>query len=971
MKRIVLLFFLIALISKYEVVSAQLVVENNLTVVDLIESIFVGQGVTVSNVTFNGIPGNQVKAQAGYFNSTNSNIPITSGIILASGDVDVAVGPNNSPSAGSNVGGSYQDDDLNAIATASTNNAAVLEFDFIPAGDTLTFNYVFASEEYNEYVCSAFNDVFGFFLSGPGLSGPYENNGINIAIIPETTLPVAINNVNNGSIGSAGSSGNCTANQLNNTEYYIDNENNGTFSSVQYDGFTVSLQAGAKVECGQQYHIKLAIADAADAILDSGVFLEESSFSSNFALTMDLVVTSNGDASLLYEECGEGYLVFERVVDITDEAWFYLDYTGTATNGADHTYIPDSLMFPAEENIITYDIEGFPDDVIEGIEFANLQLVNYVSVCGSTPINSFVGFQIVEAPPIQLNTYDPVIGCHDSVLLDPQATAGYGDYTYLWSTGDTSSTIWVYVSSDPVTYTITVNDSCGVVTVIDSFTVSLTPFPPLVVYAGDDDTLSSCLDTLELNGDVSGGDANYTFLWMNGLDTISDELRGIPISVNETTIFELFVTDGCDTVKSDEVEMFYIDPPPLIVDAGFPDTSYSCLDSILMFGIVSGGTPGYSYEWITNGIVVGTNPFYFAQINEQTTFIFNVTDVCGQTASDTQILYYLPPPMNVYAGDDMTAVSCDDTLTLVATASGGAGSYTYEWISDNTLISNDSTFDFIITYSQTVVLTVSDQCGDSATDEVILTSELTPVIPSVAGETEVCYGDQLSFIADASGGAPPYTYLWSDGTTGNELNIIADTSQTYTLLVTDYCGTLADTSSIYIDVERPIASSSFDYTSEIFVIQLHNTSQPDDLQYYWDFGDLTSSDSFEPTHEFLDSEDHIIILSISTSRGCVDETELLYKAPAMIFIPNAFTPNGDGLNDFISIQGTNIRTVKMQIFDRWGEKVHELTTTEDKWYGSRKNGDSEYTSAVFNYVVEWTDHRGESFRQTGSILLIN
>ena len=91
----------------------------------------------------------------------------------------------------------------------------------------------------------------------------------------------------------------------------------------------------------------------------------------------------------------------------------------------------------------------------------------------------------------------------------------------------------------------------------------------------------------------------------------------------------------------------------------------------------------------------------------------------------------------------------------------------------------------------------------------------------------------------------------------------------------------------------------------------------------------------------------------------------------MIFIPNAFTPNGDGLNDFISIQGTNIRTVKMQIFNRWGEKVHELTTTEDKWYGSRKNGDSEYTSAVFNYVVEWTDHRGESFRQTGSILLIN
>jgi len=970
MKRIVLLFILIVLISKYEDVSAQLVVENNLTVVDLVESIFVGQGVTVSNVTFNGVAGNQVKVQAGYFNSSASNIPITSGIILASGDIDVAVGPNNSPSAGSNAGGNYQDDDLNAIATASTNNAAVLEFDFIPAGDTLTFNYVFASEEYNEYVCSAFNDVFGFFLSGPGLSGPYENGGINIAIIPETTLPVAINNVNNGSIGSAGSSSNCSANQLNNSEYFVDNENNSAFSSTQYDGFTVSLQAGAKVECGQQYHIKLAIADASDAILDSGVFLEESSFSSNFALTMDLVITSNGDPSVLFEECGEGYLVFERVVDITDSAWFYLDYTGSATNGVDHTYLPDSLLFPAEENIITYDVEGFTDDVIEGIELANLQLINYVSVCGSTPINSFVGFQIVEAPLIEINAFDPVIGCKDSVLLDPQPTGGYGDYSYLWSTGDTASSIWVQ-AVDAGTYTVTINDTCGVVAATDSFLVSITPFPPLVVYAGEDDTASSCLDTLVLNGSVSGGDQNYSILWTAGTDTIAHELMGIEVGISEPTVFVLTVTDGCDTVKSDEVEFFSLDPPPLIVDAGFPDTSYSCLDSILMFGIVSGGTPGYSYEWIINGVVVGTNPIYFAQINEQTTVIFNVTDVCGQNATDTQILYYFPPPMSVYAGEDMTAVSCDDTLTLGATASGGAGSYTYEWVSENVLISNDSTFDYTISYSQTVILTVSDQCGDSASDEVELNSELTPVIPSIIGETEVCYGDQLSFFADAIGGAPPYTYLWSDGTTGNELNLIADTSITFTLLVTDFCGTIADTSSLYIDVEHPIAGSSFDYTSEIFVIQLYNTSQPDDLQYYWDFGDFTFSDSFEPKHEYLDSEDHIITLTTSTARGCLDETELLYKAPAMIYIPNAFTPNGDGLNDYIHIQGTNIKTVRMQIFDRWGKQVGELNSTEDKWYANRKNSDTDYTSSVFNYVVEWTDFRGETFRQTGSILLIN
>ena len=967
MKGFFFILVILTLNGYFGSMSAQLNVETNQTIKQLVEG-FIGEnsGIEVFNIQFNGVLiANDTtfsSIQAGYFTGGNDGdvgsdgIGMDHGFLLATGNATVAEGPNQQPNAGNDIGLAYQDDDLNNIASAATYNAAVLEFDLIPTGTILTFNYIFASEEYNEYVGSTFNDVFGFFLTGPLENGPpYTYDAQNIAIASDGVSPVAINNVNNGM----------------NSGDYRDNTSNDY--DTEFDGLTINLAAGGGpiiVECGKTYHLKLAIADVGDGILDSGVFLEAGSLRSNFEISMDLVIETNGDPTVLYEECGSGYLEFVRVDDLDSEKWFYLHFSGSATNGVDYTLIPDSLMFPANDSLITYDLDGIPDGVIEGIEFADLSLTHNNATCGETTIVSPVGFAIVEAPIIDINAFDPVIGCKDSVLLDPQITGGYGGYSYLWSTGDTSSSIWVH-AIDAGTYTLTVNDTCGVVEVVDSFIVSLTPFPPLVVYAGDDDTLSSCLDTLELNGSVTGGDPNYTFLWMNGLDTISDELRGIPISVNETTIFELFVTDGCDTVKSDEVEMYYVDPPPLLVDAGFPDTSYSCLDSILMFGIVSGGTPGYSYEWITDGIIVSTNPFYFAQINEQTTFTFNVVDVCGQTSSDTQILYYFPPPMDVYAGEDMTAGSCDDTLTLDATASGGAGSYTYEWISDNNLISNDSTFDFIITYSQTVVLTVSDQCGDSATDEVVLTSELTPVIPSVVGETEVCYGDPLSFIADASGGAPPYFYLWSDGTVGNELNLIADTSSTYILLVTDYCGTMADTASVYFDVERPIASSSFEYTSEIFVIQLHNTSQPDDLQYYWDFGDLTSSDNFEPKHEFLDSEDHVIILSILTSRGCVDETELLYKAPAMIYIPNAFTPNGDGLNDFISIQGANIKTVKMMIFDRWGEKVHELTTTEDKWYGSRKNGDTEYTSAVFNYVVEWTDHRGESFRQTGSILLIN
>ena len=123
--------------------------------------------------------------------------------------LSTAVGPNDQGGAGDDLlGFSGGDADLDQLAGVSTYDAAVLEFDFIPASDTLTFDYVFGSEEYNEYVCGTVNDAFGFFLSGPGIAGPYTNGAENIALVPGTTTQVSINTVNNGTVGSSGSASN-------------------------------------------------------------------------------------------------------------------------------------------------------------------------------------------------------------------------------------------------------------------------------------------------------------------------------------------------------------------------------------------------------------------------------------------------------------------------------------------------------------------------------------------------------------------------------------------------------------------------------------------------------------------------------------------------------------------------------------------------------------------------------------------
>jgi hypothetical protein len=233
----------------------------------LVDSIL-GRGVNVSNVAYRGCP-----AGAGTFSGGAAIIGFEGGIVLSSGSVAAAVGPNTDGGI-STICDAAGDTDLTALIPGSeTQDASVLEFDFVPAGSTVTFQYVFASEEYPEYVGSQFNDVFGFFV-----------NGVNQALIPGTTTPVAINNVNN--VGEGGG-----ANPL----FFVDNAcTDGVCArDTQADGLTQILSFTAQVVPNQTNHIKLAIADAGDPILDSWVFIAAGTLSATSAQLTDPVVRGN------------------------------------------------------------------------------------------------------------------------------------------------------------------------------------------------------------------------------------------------------------------------------------------------------------------------------------------------------------------------------------------------------------------------------------------------------------------------------------------------------------------------------------------------------------------------------------------------------------------------------------------------------------------------------------------------------
>ncbi|MBN9294825.1 MAG: choice-of-anchor L domain-containing protein, partial [Flavobacteriia bacterium] len=231
---------------------AQLVTTTNQSPSQLVQNVLLGQGVDVMNITFSG-----ASQSIGYFNGTNTTLGFSEGILITTGTVqNVANGPHgpndrDNATINNNAGGYNRLSQL--VGGTQTYNAAVLEFDFIPYSDTVTFRYIFGSEEYREYVNTEFNDVFAFFISGPGYTG-YQN----IATLPNNT-PVTINNINDGYINNGQ-----YVPQCNNCQYYVHNGNgsqspyNVNPKYIQYDGFTKPLEAVAKVQCGKKYHLLIA-----------------------------------------------------------------------------------------------------------------------------------------------------------------------------------------------------------------------------------------------------------------------------------------------------------------------------------------------------------------------------------------------------------------------------------------------------------------------------------------------------------------------------------------------------------------------------------------------------------------------------------------------------------------------------------------------------------------------------------------
>lgn len=368
--------------------------ENLETVIKRLE----GTGVKISNIKYRLSP-KAKKRPAGSFSDDFGALGIANGLIMTSGAAVNAIGPNDEPGKTQINEDPFQDPELTPFIEKydSVNNRmydeCVVEFDFVSAYPSVSFDYIFGSDEYIEFL--EYHDILAFLISGPGISGQK-----NIAMVPGTNIPVSVASIKPGS----------------HEQFYISNGHGNTpflNVDVQYDGYTKVLRTYTEVIPCETYHLKLAIADVLDDTFDAALFVQQGSFQSELKLEVAYEHQRYDDA---IEGCNDAYMIFKRPAssDKSQDLNYKFVIKGNATNGLDYTKIPEEVTIPAGKDSAFITIEPLLDNIADNGEIVKILVINN---CPEFPYLDSLEVTINEFFPYVI---PPAKACDDTpVVLNP------------------------------------------------------------------------------------------------------------------------------------------------------------------------------------------------------------------------------------------------------------------------------------------------------------------------------------------------------------------------------------------------------------------------------------------------------------------------------------------------------------------------------------------------------------------------
>ncbi|MCO6493278.1 MAG: choice-of-anchor L domain-containing protein [Phaeodactylibacter sp.] len=1019
---------------------------------------FISTPAITASITNIDCPG---QAYGAFETDDPAGLGLERGLLLTTGSLAWAAGPNTDPGNGTfdSDNSAPGDPDLDYLSQLSGNdfpseNACIVELEVFTTTNELAFEYIFGSEEYQEFVGQEYNDIFAFLISGPGITGdPNIGNQQNIAVLPNgSNTPVEINSVNH----------------LANWEYYRNN-NNGI--ATQYDGLTSdfmgvkkSLTARADVLPCNTYHLKLAIADRNDPFYDSGVFISELRGG-----TPQLAVQFNSGIDYLAESCTDvpDELAIFLPAPSGDTLTYQLEIGGTATPGADYLLnAPDSVLFLPGQTSLSFPLTVLSDQEEEPTETITIRLTNdfgcgqavyaeltvnladrlrvtindgrdtaYICTDGTitlqatggeayswSPANVFddpnSAGPVADPPADQWVYLEGMLGpcvAYDSVFLKRvvpfldvspagplaicrgdtvrlAAPNNVGGFSLSWSPAegldDPAGETPLASPEEPVTYYAAIDITGCVVRDSVSIDVAVFDFPTVTP-----DTTLCGLFGVQLADPIHPDSTTTRFRWAPAAGLENDTIAGPVAFPEETTTYRLIAT-AANGACADTAEVT-VTVLPAEVRIGNPDSLEICrgtpveLTATTTSGTASGlvWAPDDGSLSDTSGLLVTALPavstWYFAHYRQGPCLVSDSVFVRVDSL----------PALAITAVPEQEAYCQGDSIRLASPPYDTAGfpNIQHEWMPTAGLITDSASRDAIIEAQESIAYrraTINGACRDTAELWIEVIAPLIGTL-SIDGPTSpVCAGDSVRLLAEGLPGASG-TFRWtaSDGSRqdGPSALFYPEEAADYTLTYIGEGGCDTLTAGLSVEV-RPGLSLNLE-TNPPGLTEAHQgdaitlnaiADQPPPLDFTW----TLNQELLQQGANLFDYEDILIanpsvftVIAGYPDGSCRDTASLSIEvALPVVKVPNAFTPNGDGHNDFFSyvIDGNIRQVLEFRVFNRWGQLVFEAGPlppgTFPGWDGTFRGRPQ--PSEVYFYLLRLERYDGEVETRQGEVSLL-
>ena len=540
-------------------------------------------------------------------------------------------------------------------------------------------------------------------------------------------------------------------------------------------------------------------------------------------------------------------------------------------------------------------------------------------------------------------------------------SGGSGAYTYTWNTTPVKYTSTIYTIAAG-TYTVVIKDAVAAACVI-SISKQVTINEPAALAISLTKVNPACKGYTNGNitANVLGGTLPYAYSW----NTTPAQIGTTATNLGAGT-YTVYITDG----NGCKIQKTQILTEPSLLTTNLVVHNVKCFGKNTgnVFASPQGGTPPYTYQWTGNASATSTATDYFAG-----SYSLTITDAnnCVVTKNFTLTQPATPVSVSTTQIDASCFGYTDGSAT--ATIAGGVPPYNVVW--GTSPVQTGMTATNLKAGKITVTATDSNGCKQSNIIEILQPNKIETSL-SYMNEA-YCNRANGSALVIANGGFSPYTYTWALTPAQYGENLISVAEGDYKVWVHDAKG-CKDSLSVHVtNVPPPIADfiSQPDNTNAVLLSQANFRFVNQSVgaaAYFWDFGDGNTAIDKSPRYTFLDTGIFVVTLVAYNSYGnaCPDTAQMSFTVipDGTIFIPTAFSPNGDGLNDVVKVEGVGIIRLEWTIFDRWGKLIYQTNAVGESWDGT-KNGKG-VPEGVYTYKVSASLNGGMILNKAGTITLI-